>query len=374
MKPIYLDYNATTPIDENVKKSMIKSMDYFGNASSSHYYGREAKTILDKARQDVADLINSDADEIIFTSGGTESNNLAIRGIFEASSFEKKHIIISEFEHPAVFEVCEYLKSQDCEISYLKLDSNGLISLEELDKTIKTNTILVSVMLANNELGTIQNVKEISKICKQKSIVFHSDASQAVGKIPIDVDESNIDLLTIAAHKFYGPKAVGALYINKNVNLKKIAFGASHEKNLRPGTENIIEIAGLGKAAELARFNMEESIKHSREMIILLIEELEKNIKIKINNNIELSLPNTLSVQIVGVNTNELLKACPSIATSTGSACHSGIDFYSQSLKSIGLSKHEALQTLRLSVGKYTTKEDIKEAVNIIVNYTKSKH
>jgi cysteine desulfurase len=274
-KPIYLDYNATTPIAEEVAEAMKPYLtEFFGNPSSSHYYGYQTKKAIEKARQQIADLINASPDEIIFTSGGTESNNFAIVGSALANKNKGNHIITSKIEHPAVLEVCDYLKSIGYEISYINVDKYGIIDINELQNKITSRTILITVMHANNETGSIQPIEEISKIAKTHNITFHSDAAQSIGKIDVDVKKLGVDLLSIAGHKFYAPKGIGALYIKRGTNIKKILYGANHERNLRPGTENVLEIVGIGKAAEIAKRDLKKNYKHLIELRNLLFSNL----------------------------------------------------------------------------------------------------
>ncbi|HHH53100.1 MAG TPA: cysteine desulfurase, partial [Bacteroidetes bacterium] len=247
MNPIYLDFNATTPIAKEVADAMRPFLDeYFGNPSSVHTYGIKTKLAVENARSQIAKLINCEPSEIIFTSGGTESNNFAIRGIVFANKDKGNHIITSSVEHPAVFEVCKYLEKFGFEITYLPVDQYGMVSPDDLKKAIRKETILVSIMHANNEVGTIQPIKELAQIAKDSNIFFHSDAAQSLGKIPVDVKDMDVDLLSIAGHKLYAPKGIGALYVKNGVKLEKLIYGADHEQNMRAGTENVLEIVGLG--------------------------------------------------------------------------------------------------------------------------------
>jgi len=323
--PIYLDYNATTPIDPRVAESMRPYLDsYFGNPSSGHIYGRETKASVEKSRQQVAELIGAKTSEIIFTSGGTEANNHAIKGYAFANKHRGNHIIISEVEHPAVSEVCKYLATQGFEISCLPVDATGRIMISDFKKTIKETTILVSVMYANNEVGTLQPIQAISKIAHENNICVHSDCAQAVGKVPVKVDTLGVDLLSIAAHKFYGPKGIGALYIREGIELEKFMHGANHESNKRAGTENILEIVGLGEAARISNTELDKDIKHSKDLANYFIDKIEANIDdIRINGNTVFSLPNTISISFAGIQANVLLEQLEGIAASAGAACHS---------------------------------------------------
>ncbi len=298
-KPVYLDYNATTPVDPEVAGEMIPYIqNHFGNPSSSYSLGRNSKEAIFRARKQVADLINSDPDEIIFTSCATESNNLAIIGTALAKRNEGNHIITSSIEHPAVNEVCKYLESQDFEITYLPVDLNGRINPEDVEYAIRPETILVTIMHANNEVGAIQPVSEITVITKRKHILFHSDAAQSVGKIETDVKKLGIDLLTIAGHKLYAPKGIGALYIKRGIKLQNLMYGAGQEKGIRPGTENVIHVVGLGKACEIAKRDLGKNRLNMQSTRDRLLSGLRNKIgdKVKVNSSLENCLPNTLSI------------------------------------------------------------------------------
>eukprot|EP00002_Diphylleia_rotans_P035119 TRINITY_DN7631_c0_g1_i1.p1 TRINITY_DN7631_c0_g1~~TRINITY_DN7631_c0_g1_i1.p1 ORF type:complete len:258 (-),score=52.43 TRINITY_DN7631_c0_g1_i1:438-1211(-) len=252
-RPIYLDYNATTPLAREVKERIIEALELFGNASSSHIYGLEAKKAIDNARFHVANLINCSPEEIIFTSGGSESNNMALKGIIQGSQEKSAHIVTSAVEHPAIREVCEFLgQSVGVMTTYVPVDEHGLLKMEEFSKAVTEKTVLITVMHSNNEVGTLQPIQEICKIAKEKGIPVHTDASQSVGKVPVDVQALGVDLLTIAGHKLYAPKGVGVLYVRKGLHLPKYIHGAGHESNQRAGTENIIGIVGLGEACRIA--------------------------------------------------------------------------------------------------------------------------
>ena len=272
MQPVYLDYNASTPLATEVKEIMHKYMGrIYGNPSSNHWYGTQMKAAIEKARENVAEFINCHPNEIIFTGGGTESNNLAIRGVAAAYYDKGNHIITSSIEHPAVLNVCKYLEEKGFEVTYLPVDKDGLINPQELKNSIRETTILISIMHANNEVGTIQPIKDISTICRKKDIILHTDAAQSVGKIPVDVEVLGVDLLSIAGHKLYAPQGVGALYIRSGTKLEKIMFGADHERNLRPGTENVIALAGLGKACEIARRDLELNVKKYKKLTAAIL-------------------------------------------------------------------------------------------------------
>lgn len=369
MKPIYLDYNATTPIASEVVEAMQPYLDdHFGNPSSSHYYGKKAQKAVGNSRKQVADLIKAKPNEIVFTSGGTESNNYAILGTAYSHSQEKGHIITSQIEHPAVINVCKKLEKLGYEINYVPVDKFGKVKLGALRDSIRKDTILISIMYANNEIGTIQPVDSIAKIARENDIIFHTDAAQAVGKIPIDVRKSKIDLLSIAGHKFYAPKGVGALYVKNGIKLKNLMFGAGQEQGRRPGTQNVPEIVGLGQAAQLASDNMRSSSKHMAKMRDKLYELIsESELEFIRNGDPKQCLPNTLSLSFADVNSIDVMRQCEKVAFSTGSACHSAKDKISGVLQSIGVPDRYAAGTVRLSTGKYTKTKDIKTAAQEII-------
>ncbi|MGD8877633.1 MAG: cysteine desulfurase family protein, partial [Syntrophobacterales bacterium] len=277
MKPIYLDYNATTPIDPEVAEAMRPYLfEHFGNPSSSHWYGVQTKKAVDEARRQVADLLHCRPEEVVFTSGGSESNNYAIKGTAFANRDKGNHIISSAIEHPAVLEVCKYLAENGFQITYLPVDEFCLVHPRELQESITPQTILITIMHANNEVGTIQPIAEIAQIAKEHGIVFHTDAAQSVGKIPTRVDELAVDLLTIAGHKLYAPKGIGALYVRGGIRLEKLIHGADHERDLRAGTENVLEIVGLGQACKIAKRDLEKNMRHMQKMRDLLYAGLKK--------------------------------------------------------------------------------------------------
>jgi cysteine desulfurase NifS/selenium donor protein len=372
MPPIYLDYNATTPILPEVADVMRPFLDdFFGNPSSTHWYGLQTKMAIEKARKQVATLLDCQAEEILFTSGGSESNNYAIKGIAFLKKDKGNHIITSQIEHPAVLEVCEYLKKWGFKISYIPVNGQGEIDLAALEKAIKSATILISVMHANNEVGTIQPIKEISEIAKGKGIVFHSDGAQSVGKIPTSVIDLGVDLFSLAGHKLYAPKGVGALYIKKGIELEKQIHGANHERNLRAGTENILEISGLGKACELASTNLDKNYEHMKEMRDRLTNNLKNNLKEVVqlieNGHPEKRLPNTASISFANLEANTLISEIEDrVAVSAGAACHSDQVDLSQTLEAMKVPIHFAMGTIRFSTGKLTTIEEIDKVVTIV--------
>ncbi len=369
---IYLDYNATTPIDKEVAQAMQPYLaDYFGNPSSSHSFGIETKKAVEEARKQVANLINCKPNEIIFTSGGSESNNYAIKGIAYAYENRGNHIITSTIEHPAVTEVCKYLERKGFRISYIPVDENGVIDLKKLEDEITKQTILITVMHANNEIGTIQPISEIAKIATKNSIYFHTDAAQSTGKHPIDVKELGIDLLSIAGHKIYAPKGIGALYIKEGIQLEKLIHGADHEQNKRAGTENVLEIVGLGKACDIAHRYLYRNITHMQTVRNLLYKNLKEALpNIKLNGHPQNGLPNTLNVSFPKIEANILLNELESkgIAASAGAACHTDTIDVSAVLTAIKLNSEYAMGTIRFSVGKNTTEQEITKASQIIID------
>ncbi len=370
MRRIYLDYNATTPLHPEVIKKMQKYMyEYFGNPSSSHWAGKKPKEAVKNAREQVAELLNCSPEEIVFTSGGSESNNFAIKGIAFLRKSKGNHIITTQIEHPAVLEVCKYLEKFNFKITYLPVDNYGMLNIKILEKAITPETILVSVMHANNEVGTIQPVEEISKITKKHSIIFHTDAAQSAGKIPTDVKKLGVDLLSIAGHKLYAPKGIGVLFIKKGIELEKFMHGAGQEQGKRAGTENVIEIAGLGVACEIAvndiKTNMQK-LKNLRDKIFIGIKNIIEDVRL--NGHLDKRLPNTLSLSFKGIRANELIKKTEDyLAVSAGAACHSGKSEISYVLKAMNVPEDWAIGTIRISTGRFTDENDVKNAVNIIV-------
>lgn len=368
MKPIYLDYNATTPIDPVVVEAMRPYLEeYFGNPSSTHWYGVQAKLAVEKARKQVAELLNCGADEIIFTSGGSESNNYAIKGVAFANRDKGNHIITSSIEHPSVSEVCQYLEHHGFQVTYVAVDEFGVVDLEALENAVSPQTILVTVMHANNEVGTIQPVAEIAGIAKKHGVLMHTDAAQSVGKIPTDVKELGVDLLTVAGHKLYAPKGIGALYIRHGVKLEKLMHGADHEQNLRAGTENVLEIVGLGKACEVAKQGMEKNMAHMQKLRDRLYSGLRKRFPaVKLNGHPEQRLPNTLSLSFPNIEANMLLDELDGVAASAGAACHSDSIDVSPTLVAMAIPDEYAMGTIRFSTGKFTTEDDIERAIDFV--------
>lgn len=365
---IYLDYNATTPIDPEVAEAMKPFLGpLFGNPSSTHYYGTQARKAVEKARLQLAELLNCTPQEIIFTSGGSESNNLAIKGAAYANRHKGNHLILSAVEHPAVTEVCQFLHKNGFEMTVIAVDELGRVDVADVEKSIRPGTILISVMHANNEVGTIQPIREIGELARKHEIVFHCDAAQSVGKIPVDVQAMNVDLLSVAGHKFYGPKGVGALYVRQGIKLEKLIHGADHERNMRAGTENILEIVGLGKAAEIARNQLKKYGDYTKQLSDYLMDTLKKELPdIHLNGHPVLRLPNTLSVSFPGVEASTLLASLTELAASAGAACHSDQVTVSPVLQAMNVPTRLSVGTIRLSVGKNTAYAELDRAVSMI--------
>lgn len=367
-KPIYLDYNATTPIDPHVADAILPYIHkHFGNPSSSHAYGTTAKKAIEKARKQIAEMLRCQIDELVFTSGGSESINYAIKGVAGAYRSKGNHIITSSVEHPAVIEVCRYLEDQGCKVTYLPVDEYGLVDLQQLEESITPQTILISVMHANNEVGTIEPIREISEIAHRYGTLVHTDCAQSIGKIPVTVDALDADLLSVAGHKLYAPKGVGALYIRTGVQLEKMIHGADHERSWRAGTENVIEIVGLGEACQLITQHLPEYAKHMKKMRDRLEEGLKRRFpSIRVNGHPDKRLPNTLSVSFRGLEANTILSELKSIAASAGAACHSDRIDISSVLQAMEVPTEYAMGTIRLSAGRTTTVQEIDEATEEI--------
>lgn len=373
--PVYLDYNATTPIDPEVVEEMLPFIHgSFGNPSSSYTIGRKNKEAVIKARLQVADLINADPGEIIFTSGGTESNNHAIRGIAFANRNRGKHIISSAIEHPAVTKVCDYLNSLGYEITSVPVDRNGKTDPKDVEDAICPDTVLITIMHANNEVGTIQPVGEIGRIAKKHKVAFHTDAAQSVGKIETDVNILGVDLLTIAGHKLYAPKGIGALYVKKGTKIENLMHGAGQEKGLRPGTENVPYIVALGKACEIAKRDFDKNVRNMFSTKERLFNGLKDKLgdRVMINGKFPDTLPNTLSVAFEKTDAHTLTSLISEeLFISTGSACHADSIEISSVLKAMNVERMTAAGTVRISTGKFTTIDEIDRAVDIIVHAVK---
>ncbi|MCF0149082.1 MAG: cysteine desulfurase [Clostridium sp.] len=364
---IYLDYNATTPIDKEVAEAMLPYIyGNYGNPSSNHELGVTAKGAVERAREQVSELINSSPEEIIFTSGGSESNNMVIKGVAYTFNGNGNHIITSQVEHPAILNPCNFLEKLGYKVSYVSVDKYGIVNLSELERLITDKTILVSIMHSNNETGTLQPIEEISKMCKKYGVLLHTDASQSLGKIPVDVTKLGVDFLTIAGHKLYAPKGIGALYIKKGINIEPLIHGAGHENGRRAGTENIIFDVALGKACEIAKKQLNNNeIKLLTDYFYSRLKE-KFGEKIHLNGHLENKLPNTLNVSFLGINGHEVLDKLTNVLASTGSACHSGSTSISPVLKAMGVSEEVGRGAVRFSLGRYTTKEEIDFVINEI--------
>lgn len=369
--PVYLDNNATTPVDPRVFDTMKPYFtEIFGNAASkSHSFGWQAEEAVDYAREQVAALIGANSKEIIFTSGATESNNLALKGVFEMYAAKGNHIITVSTEHKAVLDACKHLEKLGAEITYLPVNEEGLISVQQIEQALKPTTILVSVMWANNELGTIQPIKEIASLCKEKGVLFHTDATQAVGKIPVDIEENHIDLLSFTAHKMYGPKGVGALYVRrKNPRVKVTAQmdGGGHERGMRSGTLNVPGIVGFGKACELCRLEMHDDAKRLstlRDKLENTLLQLEESY---VNGSKIHRLPHTSNISFKFVEGEGLMMGIKDIAVSSGSACTSASLEPSYVLKNLGLDDELAHSSLRFGLSRFTTEEEIDYTINCV--------
>ncbi|HLD59265.1 MAG TPA: cysteine desulfurase family protein, partial [archaeon] len=333
--------------------------EYYGNPSSGHWLGKQGKNAIEKARNQVASLIGAKPNEIIFTSGGSESNNQALKGIAFANNEKGNHIITSIIEHPAIINPCKYLETKGFKVTYVGVDEFGRVNPRDIEKAITDETILISIMHANNETGTIQPIAEIGKIARKNNICFHTDAAQSVGKIQIKVKELNADLLSIAGHKFYAPKGIGALYIKEGTKIESLIHGASHEMGKRAGTENTASIVGLGEAGEIAEKTMNKYNKKIQRLRNQLHKKLVETTETKLNGHPTKRLPNTLNLSFEGVDTTELLPRLRNIALSTGSACHDRIKEPSKVLTEMGIPKELALGAIRFSLGKFTKKHEI---------------
>lgn len=377
MKIKYFDNAATTQVNQDVIKEMLPyfSIEY-GNPSSLYSIGRRAKRALEEARRKIANIINCKPNEIYFTSCGTESDNLAIKGIAYANKEKGKHIITSKIEHPAVLNTCKELEEQGYKVTYLDADQNGIVNVEQLKASIKTDTILITIMFANNEIGTIQPIEEIGKIAKENNIIFHTDAVQAMGNLKIDVKKLNINALSMSAHKFYAPKGIGALYVGEDVNFKQIQNGGHQEKNKRAGTENLAEIVGMSKALELIYKNFENHNNKIKELRDYYIEKIQSNIvDSKLNGDRINRLPGNANMSFKNINAEELLFELDDkgICASVGSACSSGSTSPSHVLTAIGLPPEWANGTLRVTIGMNNTKEEVDYLINALVEIVNKK-
>ncbi len=377
MDPIYLDYNATTPVDPAVVDAMLPYLrSEFGNPSSTHIVGKTAHNAVELARHQVARLLGAEPDEIIFTSGGTEASNLALKG----SVFAKlrgffgrwargAHIITSVIEHPATMQTCEFLKRLGCRITSVPVDRQGLVDPDAVRKSLERGTTLVSIMHSNNEVGTLQPIKEIAALTRERGVLLHTDAAQSLGKVPVDVNELGIDMLSVAGHKLYAPKGVGVLYVRHGVALEPLLHGAGHESGRRAGTENVPYLVGLGAACVIARQGLPEATTKLRQMRDRLWERLQTGLgeRVVLNGHPEKRLPNTLNANFLGHIGAELLEKVPGIAASTGSACHEGKISLSPVLCAMRVPPEISRGALRLTVGRFTTEEQVDRAAELLI-------
>lgn len=371
----YFDNAATTKVKKEVVDKMFPYfVESYGNPSSLYTLGRTAKVGIEEARKHVANLINCEKNEIYFTSGGTESDNTALKGIMHVNKNKGKHMITTKIEHHAILNSCKTLEEHGCKVTYLNVDKEGIINLEELVNAITEDTVLISVMFANNEIGSIQPIKKIGEIAKEKGIIFHTDAVQACGNVKIDVKEMNIDMLSLSGHKIGAPKGIGALYVNKNIEFKNLIDGGHQERDKRAGTENVPGMIGLGEACKIAKNNMDIHVHKLKELRDMYFSEIQKQIPdIKINGSMEHRLPGNSNISFKGINGSELLMKLDEkgICASAGSACSSGSSMPSHVLTAIGLTSEYAEGTLRVTFGDENTKEDVEYLVENLIKIVK---
>jgi len=370
MNPIYLDYAATTPMDPRVAEKMAACLTLEGNfanpASRSHRYGWMAEEAVETARRQLAQFINADVREIVWTSGATEANNLAIKGVAEQHSIKGKHIITSTVEHKAVLDPCGYLQSQGFEVTYLTPQQDGRILASQVQEALREDTILVSVMYVNNELGCINPIKEIGELCHENGVLLHVDGAQAIGKTPVDIQADNIDLLSICAHKFYGPKGVGALFVKRGVKIAEQIHGGGHERGMRSGTLATHQIVGLGEAIAVAQAEFKEEEARLSALRKQLLNGLQELDGITLNGSAEACVPGILNMSFADVDGESLLLSLANLAVSSGSACNSATMAPSYVLKAIGLDDNLAHASIRFSMGRYTSEEEINQAVTSV--------
>ncbi|MBT9177213.1 MAG: Cysteine desulfurase IscS [Firmicutes bacterium] len=369
MRKVYLDHAATTPVHPEVIAAMLPYFhNYFGNPSSVHSFGRDARKVVDDAREKVAKAIGADPREVFFTSGGTESDNIAIQGGVLARKKDGRHIVTSKIEHHAVLDTCHFLESQGCEVTYLPVDENGLVSVTDFEAALRPDTILASIMHANNEMGAIQPIKEMAAIARARKITFHTDAVQTVGSIPVDVKDLGVDMLSVSAHKFYGPKGIGVLYIKQGTRVKPLYHGGSQERKYRPGTENHVGIVGLAKALELATESLKSRQAHIQVLRDKLIAGLVALPEVKLNGHPTQRLPGNVNVSVRYVEGESLILSLDiqGIAVSSGSACTSGSLEPSHVLLAMGLTHEQAHGSLRLTLGMDNTEEDVDYVLSVM--------
>lgn len=367
---VYLDYNATTPVDPGVESAMWRVMGKaYGNPSSPHWAGTPAKTFIESARQQVADLLGCKLGEVVFTSGGSESNNQVLKGVFFKSRVANPHIITTQIEHPAIVEPCRFLERLGAKITWLPVDSSGRVDANDLSNSITSGTILISIMHANNETGTLQPIEECAQIAREHGIPFHTDAAQSVGKVPTRVDELGVDFLTIAGHKLYAPKGIGALYIREGRQLEPLIHGAGHEQGRRAGTESALLTVALGEACALASdLSGMETARILRDRLWTALKECCGDLVV-LNGHPDQRLPNTLNVSFLNQRGPELLAALPELAVSTGSACHADRVEISPVLKAMGVSPEAGAGAVRFSLGRMTTLQEIEIAIERLVRF-----
>jgi cysteine desulfurase len=365
--PIYLDYNATTPVLPEVVEAMLPFLrEHFGNPSSGHEYGRRAQAAVTRAREQVAALLGCEPDEVVFTSGGTEANNLAIRGVTEARP-GRRHVVTSVIEHPATEKPCAWLEQHGWRVTRLGVDADGRARTDAAEAAIDDGTALVTVMHSNNETGVLQPITEVAALARRHGAIMHTDAAQSVGKVPVAVRDLGVDLLSIAGHKLYAPKGVGALYVRRGTPLLPLALGAGHERGLRPGTENVPYIVGLGLACEIARRDAAATFERIRRLRDELWRLLAAAVPgVRLNGHPTLRLPNTVSVRFPGVSGNAVLAGARDVAASTGSACHAGHESAPAVILAMGVGAQEALGTVRLTLGRGTTATDVHRAADAL--------
>ncbi|HAS6390598.1 IscS subfamily cysteine desulfurase [Vibrio vulnificus] len=370
--PIYLDYSATCPVDPRVAEKMVQYMTMdgtFGNpASRSHRYGWQAEEAVDTAREQIAELLNADPREIVFTSGATESDNLAIKGAAHFYSKQGKHVITSKTEHKAVLDTCRQLEREGFEVTYLEPESNGLISLSKLEAAMRDDTVLVSIMHVNNEIGVIQDIEAIGELCRSRKIIFHVDAAQSAGKVAIDVQKLKVDLISLSAHKIYGPKGIGALYVRRKprIRLEAQMHGGGHERGFRSGTLPTHQIVGMGEAFRIAKLDMEKDYQHALALRNRLLDGVKDMEAVTINGDLEQRVPHNLNISFAFVEGESLLMSLKDLAVSSGSACTSASLEPSYVLRALGLNDELAHSSIRFSFGRFTTEEEIDYAIEQI--------
>jgi cysteine desulfurase len=379
MTPIYLDYNATTPLDPAVVEAMLPYLrEHFGNPSSTHAYGKTTHEAVETARSQVASLLDAQPDEIVFTGGGTEASNQALKGVVFAAMqgffgrwfgrATRAHLVISSIEHPATLQPCQFLQRLGCRLTIVPVDHHGMVNPDDVKNAISKGATLISIMHSNNEVGTLQPIREIAALCKERGVLLHTDAAQSMGKVRVDVNELGVDLLTVAGHKLYAPKGIGVLYVRRGVKLEPCLHGAGHEGGRRAGTENVPYIVGLGAACRLAQESFPGATDRLRRLRDRLWQRLQEGLgeRVLLNGHPEMRLPNTLNANFLGHIGSELLQKVPGIAASTGSACHEGNVTVSPVLCAMRIPPETSKGALRLTVGRFSTEQEIDEASELL--------